>query len=271
MVARSRVVDSVANPRLLTRIGFTDIDAYLRRIGYAGPREPTLATLRGMHRAHFYHVPFENLDILARRRIEVDGAVNFAKVVNERRGGFCLELSGLFARVLRELGFVVDVLGGRVMGDGKLSEPLSHMTLLVHLEEPWIADVGFGGRIGMPLRLAERQPQEFESRQYVVANDGDHWFVTCSEPGSPAGMYTFTLQPRAFDEFHEVCTWLQTSPDSRFTQGAIASLATDTGRRTLAGDRLITTNGSVRDERIVASDDERTSILREQFGLVVAV
>ena len=41
----------------------TDLDAYFRRIGYDGGREPTIETLRGMVRAHFYHVPFENLDI----------------------------------------------------------------------------------------------------------------------------------------------------------------------------------------------------------------
>ena len=39
------------------------IDAYLERIGYDGPRDPTAETLRALHRAHVYAVPFENLDI----------------------------------------------------------------------------------------------------------------------------------------------------------------------------------------------------------------
>lgn len=223
-----------------------------------------------MHRAHFYNVPFENLDISMGQTIEVDEAVNFDKVVLRRRGGFCLELTGLFARALRELGYRLDVLGGRVFQpDGNLSEPMSHMLLLVHLDEPWIVDVGFGGRIAQPLRLADRAVQVSESRRHTVANDGDHWFVTVSEPGGERGSYTFTLKPRDFNEFHEVCTWLQTSPESRFTKGPIVSLATEDGRKTLTGDRFILTTGDKRAEAPVASEGERRTVLLEQFGIAL--
>ena len=253
-----------------------DVRAYLDRIGYTGSTEPTLDTLRGMHRAHAYSVPFENLDIRRGRRIEVNEAVNFAKIVRERRGGFCLELTGTFARALRELGFRVDVHGGRVVSDGHLSEPLSHMTLTVHLDEPWVADVGFGSRIIEPLRANERGDQMVDGRKYVVANDGDHWFVTCGEPMSATGagadvpaMYTFTRQPREFDEFHPVCDWLQTSPDSRFTHGDIVSLPRPNGRTTFAGGRLITLEDGIRTEREMAPDEE-ARVLAAEFAIRIA-
>ncbi|MGE3074147.1 MAG: arylamine N-acetyltransferase [Dehalococcoidia bacterium] len=247
-----------------------DLDAYLRRIGYAGSCEPTIETLRAMHRTHFYSVPFENLDISLGRRIEVDEDVNFNKIVNEGRGGFCLELTGTFARALRQMGFRVDVLGARVLAPtGQLSHPLSHMTLLVHLDEPWIVDVGFGGRIAAPLRLNDSSLQEAEGRSHAVANDGDHWLVTAGEPGNEGGTYVFTLQPREFGEFHEVCDWLQTSAESRFTHGPIVSLATPSGRRTLAGSRLILTENGARTESEVATEAEQREILREQFGIGV--
>jgi len=38
-------------------------EAYLQRIGYQGSCEPTVETLRQLHRRHMYSVPFENLDI----------------------------------------------------------------------------------------------------------------------------------------------------------------------------------------------------------------
>lgn len=242
------------------------VPAYLERIRYNGSTTPTLETLRGMHRAHFFSVPFENLDILAGTPIRVDGAVNYAKIVGARRGGFCLEITGMFARVLRTMGFSVDVMGGRVFADGHLSPPLSHMALVVHLEEDWIADVGFGGALIEPLRMAERGEQRFDPRSYVVSNDGDHWFVTCNEAGTPSRTYTFALQPREFSEFNEVCEWLQTSPDSRFTQGEIVSIGTAEGRVSLAGPRLIETTSAERTETEVASA-ERDQVLRERFGL----
>lgn len=243
-----------------------DLDAYLKRIGYGGDVAPSLECLRGMHRAHFLNVPFENLDISRGVLIDVDEAANFEKIVAMRRGGFCLELTGTFARALRQVGFEVDVIGARVLAEGHLSHPMSHMTLIVHLEEDWIADVGFGGRIIEPLRLAHRGEQVFGMRRYVVENDGDHWFVTCLEDGYDTLTYTFVMRPRGFEEFHAVCRWLQTSPDSRFTQGDVVSLATDDGRTTLARGRLITFDGSSRAERDV-SNEETPELLRGTFGI----
>ena len=52
--------------------GPLDLDAYLRRIGYAGSRAPSLATLDALHLAHATHIPFENLDILLGRPIRLD-------------------------------------------------------------------------------------------------------------------------------------------------------------------------------------------------------
>lgn len=246
-----------------------DIDAYLARISYTGGREPNLQTLQGMHRAHFFSVPFENLDIHTGRTIEVDEAVNFDKIVNRRRGGFCLELTGLFVRALRQLGFHVDILAARVMRDGSLGQPFSHMTSLVHLDEPWIADVGFGGRIAMPLRLNDRSPQVAGDRGHVLDHDGDHWFLTAYEAGTDPAVYVFTLQPRQFEEFHGVCRWLQTSPDSHFMYAPLATLATERGRVTLSGDRLITFENGELSEQELPIAEAQLHALNGQFGIVL--
>jgi N-hydroxyarylamine O-acetyltransferase len=246
-----------------------DLRAYFARIGYDGDATPTLETLRAMQRAHFYHVPFENLDIKRGVRIHVDDAINFDKVVTRRRGGFCLELSGLFATALRQIGFRVDMIAARVLFEGKLSAPMSHMTLLVHLDERWIADVGFGGRIAAPLRLDARDEQRADGRSYVVAEDGGHYIVTATEPASGSIAYVFSIQPRAFAEFAPVCEWLQTSPDSRFTKGDIVSLATPSGRMTLAQGKFIAIAADERQERAIESEQEAREILRERFGLTL--
>jgi N-hydroxyarylamine O-acetyltransferase len=76
-----------------------------------------------------------------------------------RRGGFCYELNGLFAALLRALGFQVTMLSAQVMGrQGRFGPDFDHMTLMVLLAERWLADVGFGDSFLEPMRLDERGP-----------------------------------------------------------------------------------------------------------------
>src|ERR1700751_2210517 len=91
-----------------------DIGAYLERIRYSGSLTPNPETLRDIHRAHLFAVPFENLDIGWGREIRLDEETFVHKIVRHRRGGFCYELNGAFAVLLRALGFRVALLSARV-------------------------------------------------------------------------------------------------------------------------------------------------------------
>src|SRR6185369_15650915 len=93
-----------------------DLDAYLARIAYPGPREPTGAVLDALHEAHVTAIPFENLDVRLHRPISLTLPDLEAKLVAGGRGGYCFEQNTLFAAVLRELGFVVRTLEARVRG-----------------------------------------------------------------------------------------------------------------------------------------------------------
>ena len=80
------------------------LDDYLARVGYHGPRAPTLALLSELTAAHTQSIPFENLDVLLGRRIELGIDAVFDKLVRQRRGGYCFEQNGLFLHVLTALG-----------------------------------------------------------------------------------------------------------------------------------------------------------------------
>ena len=123
-----------------------DLGAYLDRIGYTGTPDATIETLRALHVAHLLSVPFENLDIHLGRTIVLDESHLFEKIVRQRRGGFCYELNGLFAGMLRALGFRVTMLSaGVARKSGGFGPEFDHMTLTVDVgEEQWLADVGFG-------------------------------------------------------------------------------------------------------------------------------
>ena len=112
-----------------------DLDSYLERIGYSGPRSPTLETLRALQAQHPRAIPFENLDTLAGRPVRLDLASLERKLVQSRRGGYCFEQNLLFKHVLGALGFDVD-LRWRRASSGNARDELrarTHMVLLVAL------------------------------------------------------------------------------------------------------------------------------------------
>jgi N-hydroxyarylamine O-acetyltransferase len=245
-----------------------DVDAYLARIVYRGPRDPTAATLRALHRAHMEHVPFENLDIHAGRPIVLDEDALFDKIVRRHRGGFCYELNGLFSALLRAMGFRVTRLSAGVLNDdGTFGPDFDHMILLVELEERWLADVGFGDSFREPLRLDVRDHQVRDGRPFRVRHDGvaglmvAHWNGVSAPPG-----YTFDFDAHAFADYAEMCTFHQTSPESPFTRNRVCSRATPDGRVTLNETRLIVTERGRRTEREL-TEAEWDRALKEHFGI----
>lgn len=247
-----------------------NVPAYLERIRYAGPTAPMPETLRAIHRAHLFTVPFENLDIHLGRRIVCEEARFVHKIVDERRGGFCYELNGAFAALLRALGFQVTLLSARVArADGSDGPEFDHLTLRVDLEEPWLADVGFGEGFLEPLRLKPAVEQSQIGRIYRLMDNAGVFRLEVSADGKWKGEYSFTLEPHQLSDFAAMCHYHQTSPDSHFTRNRICSRATAEGRVTLSNDKLIETRHGIREERVLASDEEWREKLRERFEVTL--
>src|ERR1044071_1207906 len=146
-----------------------NIDAYLERINYTGSLEPTPETLRALQVAHLFAVPFENLSIHAGEPIVLDEDALFGKIVENRRGGFCYEANGLFAGLLRALGFDVGMLSaGVARREGGFGPDFDHMALMVTLAERWLVDVGFGDSFLEPLLLDSRDEQVQGTRAFHI-------------------------------------------------------------------------------------------------------
>lgn len=244
--------------------------AYLDRIAYSGPTTPTPETLRALHFAHMLTVPFENLDISLHRIIACDETAAVHKIVDLHRGGFCYELNSAFAALLRGLGFQVTMLSARVAReDGTSSPEFDHLTLRVDLEEPWLADVGFGDSFRHPLQLKLDLEQPQDGRRYRLWSDNGSIHMERTEPdGNWKAQYSFTQTPRELKDFAAMCHYHQTSPASHFTQNKICTRATPAGRITLADRRLITTENGKRTERELGSEGEWHAALKEHFGVV---
>jgi N-hydroxyarylamine O-acetyltransferase len=248
-----------------------NIDAYLERINYSGPREVNAETLRALQVAHLMTVPFENLSIHAGEPIVLNEDALYTKIVDQRRGGFCYECNGLFAGLLRALGFDVAMLGaGVARATGGFGPIFDHMALMVTLNERWLMDVGFGESFLEPLLLDTRADQQQGTQSFRLIEQDDHLVLLRRKDGEDwQAQYHFTLQPYTFPDYEEMCRFHQTSPDSHFTKNLICSRATDDGRITLSDMRFITTSGPHRDERILSSREEYDRLLHDEFGIVM--
>ena len=251
-----------------------DTSAYLARIGVSGPLSPDAQSLSKLHLAHLIAVPFENLDIHLGRAISLDAVLFFDKVVRRRRGGFCYELNGLFAALLRQLGFRVTLLSAQVAkATGTFTPEYSHLTLLVEFpgnQPRCLADVGFGDSFREPLLFDEPGEQgaaPFDNaRAYRLDRADGVTLLRREEDGIWKPQYRFSETPRRLEEFALMCRYQQTSPESPFTQRRVCSRATRDGRITLADLLLIVTASGARTERTLEETEYRAALL-EHFGI----
>lgn len=250
-----------------------DVTRYLKRLKYTGPTTPTAETLRQLQLAHLQTVPFENLSIHSQEPIVLNDDALFEKIVVKHRGGFCYELNGLFASLLRSLGFDVTMLSARVANAaGEFGPEYDHMTLLVTApdapQQRWLADVGFGDSFNEPLLLDVREEQVQGAHAYRIDPVEDYLLLLQREDGGDwQPEYRFRLEPHEFPDYEEMCYFHQTSPQSHFTKAPMCSRLTKDGRITLSGMRFISTQRGVREERTVADEETYALLLRDEFGI----
>jgi len=245
------------------------VAAYLDRMGAGRPEVIDAAALRALHRAHLLTVPFENLSIHLSEPISLDEDNLLDKIVTRRRGGFCYELNGAFALLLRSLGADVVMVAARVHGSGSFGPPFDHLALLVHPADgtgPWLADVGFGSHTVYPLLLHSRQEQDDPAGPFRLAEaaDGDVDVLKAAEP-----QYRIETRARSLADFVPTCWYQQTSPESHFTRGTICSRLTGEGRISISGHTLIRTTGGARSEEQLTDDGALLAAYRDHFGIVL--
>lgn len=247
-----------------------NVKNYLDRIGYHGQHRPSLQLLQKLHSKHLLSVPFENLDIHLGRPIVLDEAPFYEKIVEHRRGGFCYELNGLFAALLKALGFKVSILSAKVARDnGRFSPDFDHMTLLVHLKQQWLVDVGFGDSFTQPKSLDTSHDQRDDGRAYSVINRNGNYLLARwdDEQNSWKPQYKFTLRRRKLSDFTARCRWQQTSPQSHFKKGRLVSRPTGTGRITLTDAKFIITKNGKKVQQPVRSMNRFNQILQDKFEI----
>ncbi|MEU6717151.1 arylamine N-acetyltransferase [Nonomuraea sp. NPDC046802] len=206
-----------------------DLDAYLDRVGYTGPRTPTFATLRALHLGHVRSIPFENLDVILGRDIGLDLGALQDKLVAGGRGGYCHEHNLLFAAALERLGFTPARHLARIRL-GRYHLPRSHAMLTVPVEgRVWVADVGFGGEgLVEPIAFEEGATVESGPWRWRLGRDGAFWVLHAAE----MELYAFRQdEPNYPSDFEVANYYVATHPHSPFVRHVLA-------QRTTAGERI---------------------------------
>jgi N-hydroxyarylamine O-acetyltransferase len=224
------------------KIKVIDLEAYLARIRYAGPREPSMNTLAGVVRHHAGAIPFENLDAFLGRAVSLAPGEVEQKLVAGGRGGWCFEQNLLLGAALRAMGFAVTDLAGRVLWNRPRDAvtPRTHRLLCAEADgRRWLVDVGFGGHtITAPLDLGLEDIQQTTHEPFRITRHGRDQLVESLIREVWQPLFRFDLQPQLPIDFEAANYQLAHDPASHFTQTLIASRVVDGGRHVLRGSEL---------------------------------
>ncbi len=251
-----------------------DLPAYFRRIGFDGPHPPSLATLAKITALHPTAIAFENLDVLTGRPINLDLPSLQGKLVQRRRGGYCHEQNSLLLAVLRQLGFSVTGLIGRVRWGvpPDVVTGRGHMVLRVDLPEgPYLTDVGFGSRtLTAPLALVPGLEQATSHEVFRVSRDGGEFVLETQHDGAWLPVYRFD-EVEQFPVDYETANWYSsTHPRALFTNMLLVTRPLPGRRLTLANNVFAVRHLDGRSERrTLEGRDELAEVLGDEFGLEV--
>lgn len=257
------------------------VAAYLERLGItsASIGDPDRSTLARLQRAHVTTIPFENLTITgdpfekrAGRGVVLSVSRLYEKIVERGRGGYCFELNGLFHDLLVALGYEVDRIAARVPSDGAIRTPANHHPLVVELDRRYVVDVGSGPpmiRRPIPLPGTARTDEAGVEWRVTESERPDATYRTeCRGPHTPdwTPRYVFDDVARPLHYFEAANDYLQTAPESPFTDTPLVALSTEVGYRKLSGTTLLTVTPSGQRERTVSSDRWH-DVLARKFDL----
>ena len=253
-----------------------DVDAYFRRIGYDGSREPDLALLNGIASAHVQAIPFENVDVLRGLPIHLEPEALAKKLVDGRRGGYCFEQNGLLLEVLRALGYDARPVSARVryQRPRDYTPARTHLLVRVELEESWLVDVGVGAMSCTgALRLADEgeQATPHEPRRLLRENGLIYHQVRFGDEWHDVSELTLEEMP-PIDRV--VGNWYtSTHPQSHFRNRLlVARAAPDGGRIGLLNRELsIRDRSGHAEKRAIETQDELLDVLDEHFGISLPV
>ena len=238
---------------------------YLERVRVSDPLSADVESLRRLHVAHRETFLFENVSIQTGGGISVALEDIERKFLDQGRGGYCFEHNTLFAAALRDVGFAVTTLLGRVRRGPPERWCRTHMVLRVTIDgEPWLADVGFGG-IGLlePIPMRDGAASDQVGLTYTLRRDRHVWILRANEE-----LYEFSEDPQTPGDIAVANHYTSTHPDSIFRRSLTIQRTTRAERTILRHNTFTRYVGGRIEERAIDNADAR-AIARDVFGVTL--
>ncbi len=263
---------------LMTYEPLPDLDAYLTRIDYHGSRALTRETLNALVYAHQLSVPFENLSCCDYDEpVVLDIPALYDKVVRRGRGGYCFELNGIFAALLRAFGFDARSVMCRIARSDEL-RPVMHRGVVVQLDgKAYFCDVGFGGAMAPFAIELSPQRQTFYGETYWIDNCGEGWWRVsrrrgvghaigedCSVAAEDVPVAFFSLSAFLDQDFAPLSYQCSAIPTSGFVTRRWVNLRTTDGYLSLVNDEFTEVHNGI---KTVTPAVDVPAVLQERFGL----
>lgn len=260
----------------MMRDGCVDLAAYHMRIvhdGAAAAPFDLLCTLIARHQAH---IPFEAIDVMLGRAIDLDPGALADKLVARRRGGYCFEQNCLFQHVLAAHRFDVEALIGRVLWmqqPGDPPRPWTHMALRVTIDAiDYLVDVGFGGCVPpRPLRFDTVDPQPTEHERFRLTPSAEGHMLEALLDGAWAPVYEVARRAVGHDVLDRANRSVWSDPASHFRHRLMVTKTMAEARHVLFGNRLTIRMAGLPPERVLLSPEALREVLEDRFGLHSAI
>lgn len=244
------------------------------RIQYTGEFSPSYEVLERLQKHFLLNVPFENLDIHLNIPLDYSPAYVYNKIVERNRGGLCYENNSLFYDILKAVGFQVHFISSEMYKGLPLKNDYNHMhmALAVHLDQNiYLVDVGNGKAFGSPIPLLHTSISKGEDGDYYVDIFQDMKALYLkNSTGMTAPRYVFNLDFKKRSDFRLACNFIETSPESVFRKGTLATLYQENERITLTGNKLVTTKNENKTINSISSKKELKATLEGIFNLYLS-
>lgn len=247
------------------------VKTYLDRIKIESKPNISLQFLILLQNQHILNIPFENLDVINKKHIELTSNLIVDKILNFNRGGFCFELNGAFHNLLTHLGFQVRMIEASVYSSerGEFGEMRNHMTLIVTLDKEYLVDVGFGDSFRKPLILKNGSNEDISGKYRIRALSSYTSILQKFDGNLWLDQYKFIDNQLKLSDYQNNCNWIQTSPDSHFTQSKFVTIGTESGRITLSDNNKTITHYN--NKKIIKYDSNKDFgyYLSKEFDMTI--